>query len=248
MRLQTLKSTASIAFLAATLAGSSQAQDVQVNRANKTIEITATHTAKADADAASVVFGYQNYGPTREQVVEESTRMAARITKALTDAGVSRDALETEEIKLSRRNVEYGPVSNEAKAYEYQAHQSWIARVPADDAHKVADIALAAGANELGEISWGLKNPEALEAEAYAAALEKARAMAEQIAAGLHRKVGELLYVSNSERESSILFRIPRGVSGGISPAAAKLAMPAVILFPQKIERQATVHAVFALE
>jgi uncharacterized protein YggE len=247
MRPPILETAITIGFLAA-LATPSQAQEVQVNRTNKTIEITATHTAKADADAASIVFGYENYGPTREQVVEESTRMAAIITKALTDAGVPKDALETQEIKLSRRNVEFGPVSNEAKAYEYQAHQSWLVHVPAADAHTVADLALAAGANELGDITWGLRNPEALEAEAYAAALEKARAMAERIARGLHRNVGELLYVSNSQQEYSLLFRIPHGVAGGISPVAAKRAMPTVVLFPQKIERQVTVHAVFALE
>jgi hypothetical protein len=58
-------------------------------------------------------------------------------------------------------------------------------------------MALRAGANVLESLDWNVADPKALQAKAGAAALEKAKAIAEQMAKGLNAKLGDLVYASN---------------------------------------------------
>ena len=110
------------------------------------------------------------------------------------------------------------------------------------------DIAVGAGANEIEDVEWSVSDPAALEAQANAAAIAKARKLADATARQLGIKLGELLYVSNR-------FARPYDVEGegiGMAPMyaysiAARVSTP-LKLFPRKVERSATLTVVFALE
>jgi hypothetical protein len=41
-------------------------QDIQINRQNKTIAVTADESTVADAEVAVLAIGYHNYGPTQD--------------------------------------------------------------------------------------------------------------------------------------------------------------------------------------
>ncbi len=159
--------------------------------------------------------------------------------------GISPTAIETEKLKLSHVNPEAEWTPDMKKARVFEAQQAWTVRVSAKDAQKVADTALKAGANELDDVEWTVEDRSALQAKASAAALAKARAIAEQMAKGLGAKLGDLVYASNR----APVPKLWRGLQTQSSSMAAIIsAAPKLELFPQQVKEEATVHAVFAIE
>jgi len=235
-----------IVMLIAAPVSSAWPQEVQVSRSNKTISVIATETVQADPDLAEIRVGYQNYGRTKEAAYEENTRIANLITKALLDAGIPKENIETQGIHLERISEGRDLPPEIRKERQFEASQSWTVRVGVRDAQKTVDIAVAAGANSVEDVSWTVKEPLALDAKAHSAALAKARSLADQITKGLGAKLGDLLFVSNEMSNSQT--RVRRFYKTVEISVAAPPPPPQLTLFPQKVRQEAAVHAVFALE
>jgi uncharacterized protein YggE len=230
------------------ITGSLLAQDIQVNRQNKTISVTADESATADAEIAVLAIGYHNYGPTQDAAFQENVRAAERITKALLDAKVPKANIETERLQLARKEIDEKWTADMKKERQFVAEQSWHVTVSASEAQAVVDLAVKAGANEVDDVDWNVADPIALQAKAGGAALAKARSIADQMAKGLGTKLGELVYASNR----APVAKMWRGMtvnamsSAALSSTAEK--QPKLTLFPQKVMSQATVYAVFSIE
>ena len=82
------------------------------------------------------------------------------------------------------------------------------------------------------------------EFEAAAKALQHAHAVADQMAKGLNAHLGALLYASNQQPQSPVLYD---RVASMMAPPPPPPPVPLAIN-PQKIEQSATVYAVFAIE
>jgi len=221
------------------------AQDIQVNRQNKTIAVTADDSVTADAEIAVLEMGYHNYAPTQDSAFYENVRVAEQITKAFLDAKIPKANIETEKLRLSRTEIDEKWTADMKKDRQFTAEQSWHVTVSASQAHAVVDLAVKAGANELDDVQWNVADPVALQAKAGSAALAKARTVADQMAKGLGTKLGELVYASNR----APVAKMYRGME-----AMAALAPPPpppppkLTLFPQKVKSDATVYAVFSIE
>jgi uncharacterized protein YggE len=229
------------------------AQEYGVNRDNRSISVTVTQKIEVDPDIAAITFGSETYGATHDAAYLENLRIADQIVKALLDSGVSREQIESHKLSLDvqNENDQKNLTVEQRSQRHYMAHQSWTVHVAAADAQKIVDIAVHAGANQVEDVTWDVSNPDALDARTRRAALEKARTTAEEIATSFHGKLGQLLYASNSSQ--SDLVYVPR--EGLSSPSDRVqivekfwLRRTNLQLFPQKITRQAEVHAVFALE
>jgi uncharacterized protein len=222
------------------------AQDIQVNRQNKTIAVTAEESTTADAEVAVLAIGYHNYGITQDAAFQENVRAAERITKALLDAKVSKENIETDKLRLARTEIDEKWTADMKKDRQFTAEQSWHMTVSASEAQAVVDLAVRAGANEVEDVEWNVADPVALQAKASGAALAKARTVANQMAKGLGTKLGELVYASNR----APVAKMWRGVT--VNTEAAVLAPPPppprLTLFPQKVKSEATVYAVFSIE
>jgi uncharacterized protein YggE len=222
------------------------AQTIQVNKENRTIAVTATDKVIAIADVATVHIGFIAYGPDNDTAYATGSRTSNAIIKALTDAGVTKDAIESENQNVSPvqpyQIEKLTPAEQEQR--QFQVTQSWTVRVPAGDAAKTLDIAVKAGANQSGQIDWSFRDDNAPQAEAAAKALQSARTQAEQMAHSLNAKLGALLYASN-QVEASPIRPLMRAM------AAAPMAMDKVeplAINPRQVEKTATVYAVFAIE
>jgi hypothetical protein len=220
-------------------------QQIQVNRQNKTIAITADESVRHDPEVATITVGYQNYAPTKDAAYGENIRVSNSVTKALLSGGVPKSALETESVRLERAERNEKWTETEKKERQFQATQTWTIHVSADKAQTVVDIALGAGANALEALDWNVSDPKALQAKASAAALSKAKAIAEQMAKGLNAKLGDLVYASN---------RVPiAGYAFSLETASVVIPPPPpppphLELYPKKVKSDATVYAVFAIE
>jgi uncharacterized protein len=223
------------------------AQTIAVNKENRTIAITATDKVVVMADTASVHIGFIAYGPDSDSAYATGSHTSNAIIKTVSAAGVPSDAIESES-----QNV--GPVQEyqvdkltpaEKAQRKFQVTQSWTVHTSADDAARILDLAVKAGANQSGQIDWMLKDENASQAEAASKALQRARTVAEQMAKGLSVRLGALIYASNETQAEP-----PRPLMLRAAPAAMAMAdkvLPLAIN-PRRIEKSATVYAVFAIE
>jgi uncharacterized protein len=222
-------------------------QDIQVNRQNKTIAVTAEESASADAEVATLAIGYHNYGLTQDSAFKDNIQMSERIIKAILSAGVPKTNVETEKLQLDRVQIEDKWTPDLKKERQFEAVQSWHMAVSAAQAQKVADLAVKAGANQVDDVDWNVSDPVALQAKAGAAALAKARSIADQMAKGLGTKLGELVYASNR----APVVKMWRGVTLNTSSATVEVnaeKQPQLTLFPERVKSDATVYAVFSIE
>jgi uncharacterized protein YggE len=195
------------------------------------------------ADTATVHIGFIAYGPDSDAAYATGSRISNAIIKAITAAGIPSDAIESENQNVSPvQEYQIDKLTPAEKAQrKFQVVQSWTVRTPADDAAKILDLAVKAGANQSGQIDWSLKDENTPQAEAAAKALQRARTVAGEMAKGLSVKLGALLYANNETQAQP-----PIPLIRGMQASAAKVAPLAIN--PRRIEKSATVYAVFAIE
>jgi hypothetical protein len=222
------------------------AQTIQVDKNNRTIAVTASDTAGAEAELAAISVGFDTYAPDAATAYRQGSQLSNAIVDALKNAGVPEKSIESRTQNLSKTDFPYNPAPTpEERAQKaYNLAQSWTVHTAAADAAKVLHAAVEAGANDSGAIDWDVKDRRTLDAKAAAKALVDAHAIAAQMAAGLGVTLGPLVYASNQAPERPVLpfARMAAAVKGTL-PLSKPLA-----LRPQQMEESATVYAVFSIE
>ena len=227
------------------------AQGIQINKDNKSINISASAEASALADTAIVTIGFQSFGKEQDQTYAEAARTSNAIVTALQAVGVLDRAIQSSDQTL--HSLEPGAEPDRtryAEGLRFFFSQSWQVTVPAADAAKVLSVAVQAGANQSGTIQWELGDESALQSEAAAKALGRAHELAAKMAQGLGSHLGALLYASNQTSPQAISgsgIGSGRGGNLGGGYMERKNLLPLAIR-PQRITRSATVYAVFAIE
>ncbi len=221
------------------------AQTLGISKENRTITVTATDNAFAMADQAVVHIGYQAYGEDEGSAYAEGSRRSNAIADALHAAGVPADSIESEDQNLQPLNeYELKNLPANLKNVRFRITQSWTVRTTPEAAAKTLDTAVKAGANQSGSIAWEMKDGSMLEAAASAKALAHAQAIAARMAEGLHIKVGPLLYASNQAQET-----VARPVPMMAMAMKARSAdTKPLSISSRRVERSATVFAIFAIE
>ncbi|AFL89570.1 hypothetical protein Terro_3353 [Terriglobus roseus DSM 18391] len=220
------------------------AQTLGINKDNRSITVTATDSAFAMADQAVVNIGYQAYGEDEQTAYAEGSRRSNAIVDALTAAKVPAEAIESQDQQLQPLNeYELKNLPASLKNMKFRITQSWSVRSTPEAAAKTLDVAVKAGANQSGSIGWEMKDGSMLEAAASAKALAHAQSIASRMAEGLHIKIGSLLYASNQAQE------IARPMPMMAMAARAKTAdAKPLSISARRVERSATVFAIFAIE
>ena len=241
----------SLALLSA-LVTAANAQTIQINQQNKTIAISTTDEATAVADIAAITIGFEIFKPDADSASAEAGRLSHAIMDALHKAGVDDKSIESKTQGVSRNtNFDDKESASQRAQRQYSAEQSWEVSTMPQNAAAALRVAMAAGANASGNIDWRLADRKALQAQAAANALVKARAVASQMAEGLQVKLGALIYASNESPNAKIYFRRPAEsmmlYTESISVAQLINIAPLEI-HPQTIREEATVYAVFAID
>jgi uncharacterized protein len=192
-----------------------------------------------------------SYGETHDKAYQANLETAGKVIKTILGAGISKEQIESDALELSESNSgdTAGKPSNANKLRQYKAHQSWKVRVAASEAQKLIDIAVQAGANGVESVSWEVADEESLEAKARTAAMERARKTADELAKSAGAKLGDLLFVSNTSNEVFLYARNDRTSYATLSVDGSGFPAPAfsLKLFAEKVEKQASVRAVFAI-
>lgn len=224
------------------------AQQINVNKENRTIAVTADDNATADADTATVHIGFLNYAADEQTAYANASKVSNAIMAALEKAGVKKDAIESQAQSIARvqpYELQNLPADQKAQR-QFVAQQSWTVKTSAQNASSILDVSVKAGANNSGDIEWSVADSNALEAQAAGKALKRAHEIAERMAQGLGVKLGVLVYASN-QAEQVRPIRPMMAASLRAAPAAAEKVEPLAIN-PRKVTRSATVYAVFSVE
>lgn len=226
-----------------------RAQQIEVSKSNRTIAVTTSAQAEAEADTAVVHIGFIAYGKDETTAYASGSKISNAVMHALQSAGVAADAIQSENQGISpvQPYNDQNWTAEEKAERKFQVQQSWTVKTGAKDAARMLDIAVQAGANQSGQIDWSVADRDALEAKAAGLALVRARLIAQQMADGLKVELGGLIYASNEPPARPVvpLMRMEaihskaEGNSSGISPLA---------ISARRITQSATVYAVFAIQ
>lgn len=227
---------------------SAWAQQIQVNKENRTIAVSTTDTATADADTATVHIGFQIYAADQQTAYASGSKSSNAIARALEAAGVKKDAIQSESQNISRvQPFEFQNLTPEQKAQrQFTVQQSWSVKTSAQAAAAILDTAVKAGANQSGSIDWSVADADSLESLAAGKALKRAREIADRMAQGLGSKLGTLIYASNQNPEAPRPMPMMRAMAS--SPMAKADAVEPLAINARKVTSAATVYAVFAIE
>ncbi|KAA6462943.1 DUF541 domain-containing protein [Acidobacteria bacterium AB60] len=231
----------SAALLLVVSCGAGLAQDggqpqLKIDSANRTLTVSANDSVSIEPEIAVLHIGFETTPSDAKSAYAEGSRVSNAIRAALKQAGVADDAIRSESQFLA-------PDYTMPKQHKFKLQQQWTVRVEPARAAEILDVAVTNGANNTGAIDWTVKDEKALEGQALEKAAGRVRENAATLARGMGVKLGALLYVSNQVSGVARPMPMVRAFAAKAADQSAPLAIS-----PEKVERDATVYAVFAIE
>ena len=189
-----------LALVTAALAGSvmtANSQEVVMHGA-RGIEVSGVGEVQVAPDQATLNFAVETNAPTSQEAARQNAELMERVIAALVAAGVPRPEIETRNFSVhpvyeSQRNNEEPRIREYRVMNQVTLDTRELAQVGA-----LIDAGLAAGANRVDGLSFGLSDTQAAEAEALRDAVNRARASAEAMAQALGVPLGRLVHASTS--------------------------------------------------
>jgi uncharacterized protein YggE len=229
---------AGLILATAALAGAQEPgqPSLKIEPANRTLSVTATDTESAEPDLAILHVGFETAPTDAKSAYATGSRTSNQVIGALKQAGVAESDIRSESQFLA-------PDFSDPKQHKYKLTQQWTVRCAPARAAEILNVAVDAGATSSGEIEWNVKDAKALEEQALDKAASRAKEDAAMLAHGMGVQLGRLLYVSN-QASSGVM---PRPIARAFAMKAQDNAAPLAVE-PQKVSRDATVYAVFAID
>lgn len=229
---------ATIAVMAGCLAATGQQPgqvELKIEPTNRTLMVNAQNQVSVDPDVAILHVGFETQPTDAKSAYASGAETSNAIVNALKQAGIAPDGIHSE---WQRLNSVYG------KPHKFTLEQQWTVKVKPERAAEILDVAVTAGATDSGQIDWTVENEQALEDKALEGAAGRARAQAEVLARGMGVKLGALIYVSNQVSSPVTPIRAYAMKAQTLAGAPP----PPLAIEPHKVERTASVYAVFAIE
>ncbi len=163
------------------------------------LTVSADGEARVSPDEATVRLGVSAQAPTAREAQNQVNKTAGAILEAVRRLGIPADRIQTSELNL-------GPVygqgrpdrePQEPQIVGYQASNVVSVQVEQlDKVGPVIDAGLAAGANRLDGVIFGLRDDRKARAEALTRAVEEARVKADALARALKVRLVRILEVA----------------------------------------------------
>ena len=154
---------------------------------------------RTDPDEATVRLGVFTQETTARAAQDKANQVSAALLDAVAKLGVPRQDIQTSDLSLGPIYAPPRPEDDgrEPRISGYQASYVVSVRLEKLDlVGRVIDAALAAGANQLQGVSFGLRDDRAAQTRALEQAVREAREKAQAIAGALGVRLGEVLEAS----------------------------------------------------
>lgn len=188
---------------------------------SRTISVSGQGQASAVPDQAMLSAGVATVAHTADAALADNARKMTAVFAALKAAGVPERAIQTSNFSVS---PQYSNNNNDAQRITgYQVSNQ--VDVTLDDTKKLGpaiDALVAAGANQINSVNFGLRNNGALMTKAREAAMADARQRAETLARAGNVSVGGVLTISEGSTETPRPMYRAVAMSAGLpTPTAA---------------------------
>lgn len=165
------------------------------------LSVQGSGSSRVDPDEATVRLGVLVQAPTAQAAMQQVNQTANAILAAVRKLGVADKDIQTSELNLNpvygqEMPPERGGAPREPRIVGYQASNVVSIRLTKmDQVGPVVDAGLAAGANRLDGVAFGLQNDEAARADALSRAATAARAKAAALAKALNVRLAGIVEV-----------------------------------------------------
>lgn len=186
-------------FLAIAVLGLAPLQAVAETEQAPKMLITATGTVSAEPDQATIIFGVHSTGVEAGDAMAQNTSAMQAAFAALTEAGVGPQYITTTGLALNPRYEQYQRTDGNTppKIRGYEAHNTVRATVTdLSGLGNVLDELVSSGVNGIDQVSFGIKDTSALEAQARAEAAKTARDKAEAYAQAIGTEITGVAFIS----------------------------------------------------
>ncbi|HXO22362.1 MAG TPA: SIMPL domain-containing protein [Thermoanaerobaculia bacterium] len=163
------------------------------------LTVQGTAEVRADPDEATVRLGVVAQAPNARAAQEKTNQSANAILAAIRGLGVEAKNVQTLGLSLTPlyANIRPDQRDQEPRITGYQAANTVSVRLQKLDLiGQMIDAGLAAGANQVEGVDFGLRDEEPVRARALAQAVNAARDKAQAIAAALDVRLGEVVEVA----------------------------------------------------
>ncbi len=185
----------------------------------RTLTVSGAGAASAVPDIADLELGVQTIDEDPTVAIVDNTTAMANVIEALTDLDIDEDDIQTRSFNMWVEQV-YGPDGPTGEFLYHVVNQIVVRVRDLDMTGDVLGAALAAGANNVSGITFGVEDTQALEEAARDAAVDNAIAKAEQLAERLGVAVGSPRHVTETSGGFPQEARLERAMafdSGGAS-------------------------------
>lgn len=162
----------------------------------KTITVVGEGKVKIKPNIARANIGVEVLRPTVEEASAANKELIEAVINALTEAGIDKADIQTSGFSVyAERFGQDGPLPDDKVNYRVSNNVAVTIR-DLDSVGEVLDAAMKSGANNIYGIEFSLEDNRATKAEARKAAVEDAKAKAEELALLNGVNVGDVLNVS----------------------------------------------------
>jgi len=149
----------------------------------QTLTVSGVGEASGVPDIATIQLGVEVQNPDPAQALSEANSAIQQVENALQSNGVSQDHIQTANFNMwSSQDNSTSQGSNATSQTSYHVQDILSVTTTIDQAGNLIDAAVAAGANNINGLSFGLADPATLIQQARAQAVTDAQMRAEEIA------------------------------------------------------------------
>ncbi|MES1242573.1 MAG: SIMPL domain-containing protein [Acidobacteriota bacterium] len=161
------------------------------------LSVQGSGSSRVNPDEATVRLGVLAQAPTARAVMQQVNQTANAILAAVRTLGIPDKEVQTSELNLGPVYAQSSPeAGGEPRIVGYQASNVVSVRLTRmEQVGQVVDVGLAAGANRLDGVVFGLQNDETARSAALAKAAAGARSKAAALAKALNVRLAEIVEV-----------------------------------------------------
>jgi uncharacterized protein len=188
----------------------------------RTVSVSATGSAAAAPDQATISLGVRTQGETAEESLDENNEQMAALIATLREAGVASRDIQTSDFSIYPQYADSTNGTLRITGYEVSNRVIVTVRNLANFG-EVLDAAVEAGGNQVDSIQFGFNDPAALLDQAREQAMAEAARKATQLATLADVQVGTVVSISESGDVPQPIF------ARGVMEQAADAAVPVEI-------------------
>lgn len=211
------------AMMAATAAGAAHAEE-------RRITVSATGTVQAEPDMGTITLGVTNQDAEAAVAMQATSAAVSLILSRLSEMGIEERDVQTRDLSLSPVWANRGSQNGEPPEITgFAASNRVFVRVrDLSQLGQIMDAVIQDGANDFGGLSFGVQDPEPLQAQARAQAVAQATAKAEQLAQAASVTLGPVQTISEqggSVRPMAEMRAMSMADSGGVPVASGEISV-----------------------